>query len=288
MPDLRRLFVTSVCLPILLLAAGRLGAQSLAILTPNRTPLDQSIESNLRAAFSAGFRVQRSDISEAAFASVNAATPFNMTTNDARDLGAVLGCDFFILIKSGIQRRAAIAEADYVESYAVFYVVSSRTGRLINWHLASQKGSDERDADHRLVASLEFGQLHEAIVKAAKTEPLEPPSPSFDEVPDPKTAAANGYRAPIPYRRIKPEYTRTAYLYDITATVELTVDLDDKGRIVHSEVTRWAGYGLDESVVQTVTSMNWRAAERNGKTLPARFLLRYNFRKIEKDDDDNE
>jgi hypothetical protein len=29
--------------------------------------------------------------------------------------------------------------------------------------------------------------------------------------------------------------------------------------------------------------MNWRPAERNGKTLPMRFLLRYNFKKAEQD-----
>jgi hypothetical protein len=53
-------------------------------------------------------------------------------------------------------------------------------------------------------------------------------------------------------------------------------------------ITRWAGFELDESVAKAVRSMNWRPAERNGKPLPVRFLLRYNFKKIEKDDPDNE
>ena len=61
------------------------------------------------------------------------------------------------------------------------------------------------------------------------------------------------------------------------------VDLDANGNILRTDVVRWAGFGLDESVEKTVRSMNWRPAERNGKTLPMRFLVRYNFKKIEKD-----
>ena len=40
---------------------------------------------------------------------------------------------------------------------------------------------------------------------------------------------------------------------------------------------------LDESVDKTVRAMNWRPAERNGKSLPMRFLVRYNFKKIDKE-----
>jgi hypothetical protein len=49
-------------------------------------------------------------------------------------------------------------------------------------------------------------------------------------------------------------------------------------------ITRWAGYGLDESVIKTINEMQWRAASREGKALPIRVLLRYNFKKIEKED----
>jgi len=77
-----------------------------------------------------------------------------------------------------------------------------------------------------------------------------------------------------------------AYLYDVTATVEATIDLNEKGEITRVEITRWAGYGLDESVQNVIKSMNWRPAERAGKPLPIRFLVRYNFKKIEKDDNE--
>jgi TonB family protein len=112
-------------------------------------------------------------------------------------------------------------------------------------------------------------------------------APNF-ELPEPGSPEAKNFRAPIPYRRLSPEYTRLAYLYDVTATVEATVDLDELGQITNMAITRWAGFELDESVAKAVRSMNWRPAERNGKPLPVRFLLRYNFKKIEKDDPDNE
>jgi len=74
-----------------------------------------------------------------------------------------------------------------------------------------------------------------------------------------------------------------AFLYDVKGTVEVMVDLDDKGNIIKTEIARWAGFGLDESVIDAVRKMNWRPAERNGKPLPTHFLLRYNFKKSEKE-----
>jgi hypothetical protein len=54
---------------------------------------------------------------------------------------------------------------------------------------------------------------------------------------------------------------------------------------VSSKIVRWAGFGLEEAVERAVRSMNWRPAMRNGKALPMRVLLRYNFRKVEKDEE---
>ena len=66
------------------------------------------------------------------------------------------------------------------------------------------------------------------------------------------------------------------------ATVDAEVSIDQNGNITEIDIVRWAGYGLDESVANAVRSMNWRPAERDGKPLPMRILLRYNFTKTEK------
>lgn len=118
-----------------------------------------------------------------------------------------------------------------------------------------------------------------------RRELAEPPPPAMEEPPDEGTPAARGFRAPVPYRRIRPEYTRAANLYDVAATVEIMVDLDEKGKILRTEIERWAGFGLETSVETAVRSMNWRPAERGGKQIPMRFLLRYNFTKLPRDGD---
>ena len=87
----------------------------------------------------------------------------------------------------------------------------------------------------------------------------------------------------MPYKRIKPEYTPAAYLYGIAATVDAEVSIDANGDVKRIDITRWAGYGLDESVIAAIRQMNWRPGERGGKPLPMRVLLRYNFTKIDKE-----
>jgi TonB family protein len=57
------------------------------------------------------------------------------------------------------------------------------------------------------------------------------------------------------------------------------VDIDARGEVVRAEITRWAGYGLDESVLDTVKQMHFFPAMRQGVAIPMRVLLRYNFRK---------
>jgi hypothetical protein len=123
--------------------------------------------------------------------------------------------------------------------------------------------------------------LSDAIRRSIKTDIDETQPPAFEEPSDEKSPAARGFRAPVPYRRLKPEYTPEAALYDVKATVDLTIYLDAAGKIVRTDLERWAGFGLDESVEKNVRSMNWRPAERDGKPMAMKFLVRYNFKKPE-------
>ncbi len=102
-------------------------------------------------------------------------------------------------------------------------------------------------------------------------------------MPAENSPEAKSFRPPLPYKRIKPEYTQVANLYSVEATVNIEVEVSENGKILKTEIVRWAGFGLDESVTETIHKMQWRAASRNGKTLPLRVLLRYNFKKIEED-----
>jgi len=57
------------------------------------------------------------------------------------------------------------------------------------------------------------------------------------------------------------------------------VDLDASGEVTRVEVARWAGFGLDETTIDTVHRLHFFPAMRNGAAIPIRVLLRYNFRK---------
>jgi TonB family protein len=120
--------------------------------------------------------------------------------------------------------------------------------------------------------------------EAGAWEIAEKPSRKLEEMPPENSPEAKNFRSPVPYKRIKPEYTPVAYLYGVAATVDILLDLDEQGKILRTEIVRWAGYGLDEAVTDAVRKMNWRPAERAGKPLPLRVLLRYNFKKVEKEE----
>lgn len=283
-----RLFIINnlfwaVCLAAV--AAGLVNAQKIAVLTPDGDRQAVAYSVKLTESLATRFRILDADMSNAAFRSVGSDNPYNLTLESSKNLGSVLGCDYFLLVRSGTPRRAAFDRPDYFEAFAVVFVVSSRTGRLLLWKLQNAEADSQEKAESQLLATAE--ELGRTIITElpgiARAETGEASLPPSEEIPAENSPAAINFRAPVPYLRFPPEYTRTAYLYGIKATVEIQVDLDAGGKILQTEVVRWAGYGLDESVDNAVRKMNWRPAERGGKTLPIRFLLRYNFKKIEKE-----
>lgn len=281
----RRLDIILSILFILLIFTSAATAQRIAILAPDRSDQSRAFAERLSGSFGKKIEVLDRDLASAAFTSNTHPNPFNMTADESKEVGMVIGCDFFVLIRSVIQRRSASGRADYYEAYAVIYVVSTRTGRLVDWRLQKFEADKPENAANlldRSAANL-TADLEIRIVATAKAEIAEPKPPQMEEPPDQASPPTANFRSPIPYRRIKPEYTAEASFYGVAATVEITVDLDANGTILRTDIARWAGFGLDGSVEKAVRQMNWRPAERGGKTLPMRFLLRYNFKKVEKE-----
>ncbi len=260
-------------------------AQSIAILSPDKAEASKSLAEKIAFSLDKKLRVLDKAMSEAAYSSGKAENPFNLTTEASKSLGAAIGCDYLILVRSATLRRSSSQRPEYYESYAPVYAVSSRTGRLVFWRLLRFEALKAEDSQKDLnnAADVLALDIENKLKLTSKRELAESALPDMEEPPDEASPAAKNFRAPIPYRRIKPEYTPDAFLYDIKATVDIVVDLDRTGAILRTETVRWAGYGLDEAVEKAVRSMNWWPAMRNGKPLPMRFLLRYNFKKIEKD-----
>lgn len=259
-----------------------LNAQTVAILTPDKAPASRDLAASLGEQLGEKFKVLDDSLAESAYLSVSPDTPFNLTTEQSKRIGSTIGCDTFLLIRSATQRRSAFQRAEYYESYAVIYGVSSRTGRLLFWKLQKYEAPKPERASEMLSASI--ASLAEEItpkLKAGlKQELNEAALPNFEEVPDDATAGKD-FKAPIPYQRMKPEYTTQASLFDIKATVDAYVYLDERGTVVAVEPVRWAGFGLDESVERNIRAMNWRPATRGSKTSAMKFLVRYNFKKID-------
>jgi len=261
-------------------------SQRVAIVAPDKT--DQSLKFALSLSVSLGDKVSILDdiLSRDAFDAIVSETPFNLTTEKASSAGKAMGCDYFVLVNSSTLRRSASGRAAYYEASAAVYLVSTRTGELIHFGLWRKEAGAQRSAADELMRSVGplTTILKDKMMRNGSGALDETQRPLIEEVPDPNAAAAKNFRPPIPYRRIKPNYTSDAAYYDVAATVDLEVDLDVNGLITRTRIVRWAGYGLEESAKNVVRSMNWRPAERNGSRLPIRFLVRYNFKRIEKTD----
>lgn len=283
--SIARVFTVCLCAATVF---SSVSAQKIAVLHPDETKTSRNLSEKLVANFADKLRIADNDMSEAAFGAARKDDSFNMTVDASKAAGAAMGCDFFILVRAETLRRDSSTKGHYYESYAAIYAISTRTGRLIDWKLSEFEAAQPEDSQNMLNNAVGHiaAELADKIKRTAKNELAETPATItevMDALPDGGSPADKNSRAPMPFRRVKPEYTAEAFLHDIRATVDIVVDLDAHGSILRTEIARWAGYGLDEAVEKAVHSMNWRPAERNGKPFPVRFLLRYNFKKIEKE-----
>lgn len=274
-----RFFVLSL---IIFCLFGSIYSQKISILTPENNKQSENFVQNLEENLSGRFKILDKSLSESAFNSVTYENSFNLSLNEAKNLGAAIGCDYFLLIRAKTLRRYSLEKKEFFESFAAVYVVSSRSGSLILWKLYKGEAKTANEAEIRLSDSAKnsYSEISEKISELEKTEINKKTVSNLEELPAENSPEAKNFRPPLPYKRFRPNYTEIANLYGVEATVDILLDVDENGKILRFEISRWAGFGLDESVAKTVTEMNWRPASRNGKTLPIRVLLRYNFKKL--------
>ena len=213
----------------------------------------------------------------------------NLTLQEARDLGSAIGCDFFLTGKAETERQSPADGPPYFEAYAAIYLVSARTGKLALWERPSARRPAPEEAGkallQELVAEDALYRYRRQIQSAREAEQAERATaiennmPVIEALSDDQGDAGNGVQAPRPYRRLKPPYPDSAAHAEIEATVDVLVDIDARGEVGRVEIVRWAGYGLDQSVVDTVRQLHFFPAHRDGAAIPIRVLLRYNFRK---------
>ena len=279
-------FFALICGLIILLFSKTFAQSKIAVIAPEKNSLSQTFIEKLENSLSPNFKILDDSLSETAFLSAEHKTPFNLSTIESKNIGAAIGCDYFLLIKAENLTRYSFERKEYQESYAAVYAVSSRTGRLVFWKLVNGEAQKTDEAEKKLFDSIKdlSAEVSDTLKVVGKDELNENLRQKLEELPAENSPEAKNFRPPLPYRQIKPPYTRTAYLYSVAATVDIEIDIDETGKIQRTEIVRWAGFGLDETVEKTVSRMNWKAADRNGKSLPMRVLIRYNFKKIEPED----
>lgn len=213
----------------------------------------------------------------------------NLTIQQARDLGAATDSDFYFIGEAETLKRSPSTKPAYYESYATIFLVSARTGRLVLWERPIIQRDTAEESEQALLAILSSpetrGRYVSAMRRAQESERAEritavESAPQIIEVMSDDDGETNqDVRAPRPYRRLKPPYPESAARAEVEATVDVLVDIDARGEVGRVEIARWAGYGLDQSVTDTVKQMHFFPAMRNGLATPMRVLLRYNFRK---------
>ena len=226
--------------------------------------------------------------SRAAARGVGYTGSLNLTLEEARSLGASIGCDFYFTGEAQTLRRTSTSRPDYFESYASVFLISAETGRLVLWEHFNSEAAAAGEAEKSLLASLRVRAMHYAqtIEQAQAAEGSErltlrarEGAGAFEELPEEGSPAALNFRAPQPYRSLRPPYPATAARAAVEATVDALVSVDAAGEVKDIEIVRWAGYGLNEAVTATVRQLHFRPAMRDGQAVPVRVLLRYNFRR---------
>ena len=291
---MRKLFVV---LYFLAVAQSNAHAQTnrppvLSVLDFGSTPIAKQATDTFRTKLRANgdVTVADPDLSRAAAKGIGYTGSLNLTITEARDLGAALATEFYILGDAQTVRRSSFESPVYYESYCSIFLVSARTGRLLLWERPSFENAEATKAEARLSQYLSddaFARRVIGIIKKShederiqRTILTASAEALIEEAPDDEKAAeAQGVRAPRPYRRLRPEYPQSAARADAEATIDVVVDVGADGEVSEVQIVRWAGFGLDESTIATVRQLHFFPAMKNGTPIPMRVMLRYNFRK---------
>ncbi len=216
----------------------------------------------------------------------------NMSKDEARKLASTIGCDFLIVSKAETFTRSDVANESHEEAYAGVMIVDGRTGGLAAFDFISNKSSTPDAARKSLRTTLEArvaGYVDRMIQVRAQTptaramDSARPtPTAAIEDLPDEDSPRSIGFKPPEFLNRVKPEYSTEAELADVTATVEAMVVFRSNSEIGGIEITRWAGFGLDESSERAIRQLKFKPATRDGIPINVRAMIRYNFRRVNK------
>lgn len=272
----RRFFTLLFCLFFLPALPAPAQVKSIAVIRSDKHPVTQSMAEILADSLGDSFRLADPELVETVAGNSTGKNLFNLSLDEAKNIGIGIGCDYYLVLRSENFRRSSSKKNVYYEAYFVTFLVNARTGELMAWKHLSAEADEPGAADKNLLALFDAyaDELPLTLRKAAAAVPAGF-APSIYEISE---SNEQTLRTPLPFRRFSPASTTLAQYLRIEAVVDIEVAIDEKGYITQTKIIRWGGFGLDEEVTETVRKMNFRPAILAGKAIPVRFLLRYNFR----------
>lgn len=210
------------------------------------------------------------------------AVSINMSREEARRIGAAIGCDFFITGKAeAITRQAA---EPFGEALIGVMIVDGRSGQLASFDFIAEKAATTEAAmagAMKTIAARAAGYIEEMIAFRSAREKIPPRSfERIEDISEEGSPQSKGFNPPEFLSRVKPLYTDEAERADISATVEASVVFRASGEVGQIEITRWAGFGLDESAMKAIRQLKFKPATRDGQAVSVRAMVKYNFRRV--------
>jgi TonB family protein len=212
----------------------------------------------------------------------------NMSRAEAGQLGAAIGCDFFITGVARTATRSVRAAESHEETIIGLMLVDGRTGALVAFDFIAKTGPDQISASDAAIKTLASRAVEyvdrAAAYHASRTAITSGPDTqrgreTIEDLPEPDSLRAQGFVPPEFTNRVKPHYSDEADRADISATVEASVVFLSNGEVGETEITRWAGFGLDESAISAIKQLKFKPATRDGNPVSVRALVQYNFRR---------
>lgn len=248
---------------------------------------DTAVQSVITKALSEDARVVLNDSEQvkAAVAGIKYDGSINLTTREARRLGGAIGCDYFVIGKSEVLIRSDKPGESHAEAVIAIMMVDGRSGALVVFDLIVEKAVDlarAADAAKRALAGRAGSyveRLLEASVRQESRSTRSIQREAAEDTPAEGTARAQRFRPPEFLNRVKPAYTNEADLAGISATVEARVVFRANGQVGEIEITRWAGFGLEEAAIAAIRQLQFKPATRDGRPISVRGEVRYNFRR---------
>lgn len=229
----------------------------------------------------AGATIVADGLADAAAKGVGYDGSLNPTRDDVRRLASAIGTEVVVLGTSSVVERESADPGCRWDAFAGVFLVDGRSGRLLRYRGLSFLAESREAAEARLISAVadEVATWVDVVRSDGSETTGEWKSGDVtfvDFVSRPE--GSPGLVPPRFFSRPVPAYTPDADRVHATATVELLVEFLADGSYGRIDVMRWAGFGLDESSILAVRSSKFWPARRDGVSVPARAMLRFNFR----------